>query len=303
MNIYKLKNEKTKEETLLFDQMLKQIFDNHYFSNHYQFAISLEDNLQILTKLDNNITYMNSSIALISLLKIIAPKEDLTVCLGSGVSLFPWVINSINYLGLNKISLKSDVENSINIILDIENLLPVSIDELDLERTIIIPTGLVIKENFSKFPHVFDLSSETVFGIDTGAFIALNKIDFADKLRWMKSSYARTGENIDISVKGNGRFSEVQAAEALSSINSQAIYSESLKFFNQNIEELIKEKANIIFYSSNITTGFIEINGYGNRELSLESISSDIRFERFGDKYFIKLPFSISLANELVSSF
>ena len=58
------------------------------------------------------------------------------------------------------------------------------------------------------------MSIETEFALDSGAFVSLNEADTAHKLRWMRSSYGRTG-HVEVPINSNGRFSEIQAARAL----------------------------------------------------------------------------------------
>ena len=296
MNNYTLNRTKTEEEFTIFDKKLNKIFEAHYFSNHYQFAIALEEKLESITTMANNITYMNSSIALVSLLKIIAPLEDKSVNIGYGVSLFDWVISGVNYLNLNKQSIENMDSEGINIILDIEDFLQISVDQLNPLNTIVIPTSLKVRKGFEKFPHVFDMSSETVYGMDTGAFVALNYSNYADKLRWMRSSYGRTGENIDIPVKGNGRFSELQAAQALAAIESDAIISNELLQFNVDMNFCVNKINECKFYSSDYISGILEIQTR-TKEDEKQAILNNFRTEIQGNKCLIYVPIQEGLNN------
>lgn len=247
----------------IFKDYLKKVFDNHYFSNHWEFAIALEEKLSDITKYSNNVTYMNSSVALISMLHIFELKKTDTVMLSDGVSLFPWVMSCLDYIGVSYQYTDNCTEYG-------ENDVLIEVDFIDLMshkqinnfsgNHIIIPMGFTNQVNKnSDSVYLYDMGLETCFSMTSGAFISSNNEIYADKLRWMRSSYGRTG-NVKVDINGNGRFSEVQAAEALSAINDKKHEENIFVNVNSEVKNVIGNNDYVHYSESVYTSGIIFIN-------------------------------------------
>ncbi|MCP3671265.1 MAG: hypothetical protein GY814_12700 [Gammaproteobacteria bacterium] len=241
---------------------IEKIFENHYFSNHWEFAESLEHKLNGITGRKHNITYMNSSVALISMLYILGLRKHEHVFVSRGVSLFPWVQSCIGYIGLNCSLIDDSTEcksSDILISLDVD-----LVDEMksaeQVSGKIIIPLELRNKnQKYADCAHIYDMGLETCFGLSTGAFVAVNNDDHADKLRWMRSSYARTGD-VSIYINGNGRFSEIQAAEALVAIKNNEFKGNVFSEINQEMMASVATSTHQMDYTgSEYTAGILRI--------------------------------------------
>jgi len=259
-NIYNIKY-KTDAQVHEFRRYLKKIFKNHYFSNHWEFAMALEAELANITENKHNITYMNSSVALISLLHILAMDGEGDIIVSKGVSLYPWVKSSLEYFGKDinqggeQESKEDDIFISIEMAFAETRMKPARPD-----RTIVIPATLKCHEKmYNECIFVYDMSEETCFGASTGAFVSTNDEDIADKLRWMRSSYGRTG-SVSVPINGNGRFSEMQAAEALSVIRCDGVKDTIIEKINSGmLSKLNIENIPHDFIGSEYTGGIIKL--------------------------------------------
>lgn len=221
---------------------ISTVFDNHYFSNHWELAKRLESELIGITKIKNCVTYMNSSIALISSLHILGVKAGGSINVGRGVILFDWVMSCIKYLDLNICREFNNESNIVSIVLDID----APCNKCD-SQYISIPTRVCVENNINNnCISIYNMDRETCFNMDTGAFIAVNDDAFAHKLRHMRSSYGRTGD-VAVEINGNGRFSEIQAAEALTSLGTNFQNVLSHNFIKAvSFASKFKYKSNII---------------------------------------------------------
>lgn len=300
-----------------FKEHIRKIFKNHYFSNHWEFAISLESELNAITGKKHNITYMNSSVALISMLYILDLRKGDSVALARGVSLFPWVQNCLDYMGVNSCPVDASVKYSCDdvlISLDIEQVGDINLISCFSDRNIIIPTRLTNQALvYNECVSIYDMGVETCFGMSTGAFVSVTNDDHADKLRWMRSSYARTG-NVSVFINGNGRFSEIQAAEALVNIKNNKLKENIFCDINAEVSKAIEGSATQIQYiSSEYTSGIIKIINPNHKilnEINSLSIENGILFDAPQNKsrdnsILVRLPMNArvrkSLLNVLVS--
>ena len=287
-----------------YKKYISRVFNNHYFSNHWDLAKKLEADLINITKKRNCVTYMNSSIALISSLHILGVKEGDTIYLGRGVNLFNWVISCIKYLNLNVCKEYNNDTNITSIVLDIDLL-----SHETNRHYILIPSSLYTKDNINNNTMIiYNMDRETCFNMYSGAFVATNNDVLAHKLRHMRSSYGRTGD-VTTKINGNGRFSEFQAAEALTSldIDFQIILSQ---IFNETIQFISKfrHKSTLIgdYYTSPIL--FIEFSDNNLIEkviLKLKSMNNEnqiINYETLDSRILIRVPLTHSVSKNLFIS-
>ena len=101
------------------------------------------------------------------------------------------------------------------------------------------------------------MNEETSFGLTGGGVASTDNTVLSDKLRWMRSSYGRTGK-VNIPINGNGRFSEMQAAWCLSVIDSGLLENPTLKKSNTDIEIKLAF-TNIDLIKSNFTSSFLKL--------------------------------------------
>ena len=284
-----------------YQKYVSTVFDNHYFSNHWELAKILESELINITKIKNCVTYMNSSIALISSLHILGVKTGDSINIGRGVILFNWIIGCIKYLDLN-ICREFD-SNIVSIVLDID----VPCSKYD-SQYISIPTRVYYENNINNnCIGIYNMDRETCFNMDTGAFIAVNDDTFAHKFRHMRSSYGRTGE-VAIKINGNGRFSEMQAAEALTSLETDCQNNLSHNFTKAiSFASKFKYKANVI--GENYTSPILIIKCPDHNSLVKIQIKLDlfnfehesISFEIDKNDILIRVPLKPSLNDNLFS--
>ena len=154
---------------------------------------------------------------------------------------------------------------------------------------------------------IYNMDRETCFNMDTGAFIAVNDDTFAHKFRHMRSSYGRTGE-VAIKINGNGRFSEMQAAEALTSLETDCQNNLSHNFTKAvSFASKFKYKANVI--GENYTSPILIIKCPDHNSLVKIQIKLDlfnfehesISFEIDKNDILIRVPLKPSLNDNLFS--
>lgn len=259
MNIYSIKESNHNFYNEKFKEYCELIFKNHYFSNHWKFAIKLEESLSNITEFQNNITYGNVNILFISILHILKIRKNEKVYISQGLLLFPWVTNALNYLGIKAKVMKHGLKRKkdiLNIFLDIDYMSDSCC--CSSENAIVISTNLPKKSNILKaLIYITNMNEETSFGLTGGGVASTDNTVLSDKLRWMRSSYGRTGK-VNIPINGNGRFSEMQAAWCLSVIDSGLLENPTLKKSNTDIEIKLAF-TNIDLIKSNFTSSFLKL--------------------------------------------
>ena len=261
-NIYSC-DERSSEQKKKFKGYVERVFQNHYFSNHWELAISLESELSKVTEKKHNVTYMNGSVALISMLHILGLSSGGSVKISRDVALYPWVQDCLDYMEVNAHPIDGVDEcenNDVLIALDIGLGSTAMMENNFSARIVIIPTQLSGHDSVrNDCIFIYDMGQETCFGMSTGAFISVNDDEYADKLRWMRSSYGRTGE-VSVRINGNGRFSEIQAAEALSAIQCGRVKENVFSAISDEVLKVISGRVtNIQCNSSYYTSGIIGI--------------------------------------------
>ena len=243
-----------------FLDYVKGVYDRHYFSNHHVLAAELEKCLSQKTGMEHNITYMNSSISVITLLHIYGINKSSRILLSPGVITYDWVINSIMYLDIPYVEYddqETDEICSVAFLLE-SDIVEFNIDASRFERVIVLPTSFNCRLFNTKQAIIFDMSIETEFALDSGAFVSLNEADTAHKLRWMRSSYGRTG-HVEVPINSNGRFSEIQAARALVFLTEENCNIDNRFVNNKVFSSISNIKFKYKLHSGVLSPGFLYI--------------------------------------------
>lgn len=242
MNIFNIpsKGQKNMPKVSELKKSFKKIFKNKYYTNHGPFAQELEERLQEFLSVKNAMAMTNESIALI----IAAKALDLKGKVLCSEFISASALNSLKWAGLEPLVCKA---NRTTLCLDSSSF------EKHLDSDVSAILGSHVQpnlsdnnwlEDFAKSNNlklyfdssssfgsfyknkrlgsfgdleVFSFHENEIINSAEGGVITTNDDELAKRVRNIRSSYG-SGPVVKVSITGNGRMSEAQAALALISL-------------------------------------------------------------------------------------
>tara|TARA_B100000927_G_scaffold280438_1_gene264978 strand:- start:226 stop:813 length:588 start_codon:yes stop_codon:yes gene_type:complete len=180
------------------------IFERHYFTNHFTEAIQLEEFIVKNSPFLECVTFSNSCHLVTSFFdEILINNKNLDLDL-SKINIFA-IENDLN-IAIKKFLLNFRNNNTIKIMNKVKfyNLIG-----SNLKFPILKHSSIIIK-NYDKVLAII-LDFNKISDLSSGAVFLTNDKYLSNIIRCARSSYGRK-ENIDINISSNGRFSEFQAS-------------------------------------------------------------------------------------------
>ena len=208
---------------------MKKIFDNHYFSNHWEFAKKLEKEIIKLTGYKHCITYGSYYILLQSVMLLLQKDNQLLLSNNQ-----PIIKKMLKFAKMQtKVTSQKNKKKIVCFIFENK--------ELEIRKgikKIYVNSITPLEKSKKKIDRILDLGLMSKFGLIDGAIYCTNDKLLADNLRSMRSSYGLSNKKAKPIILGNGRFSEFQAYKALENFYSKNNKNRFLlkKFFkNQKV--------------------------------------------------------------------
>lgn len=246
-----------------FEALVNDVFDRKYYTNHGKLTFEFEDKFSKLTGMRNSIAVTNGTVAI----SIAAKALNLPLKSKVIVPSFTFIgtVQALTWAGLEPVFADIDLETHTITYETVVPLLknknvsailgvhlwgnPCDVERLDeIEQQYGIPVfydaahavGSVYKnKSLASFGHcaTFSLHATKVLQAAEGGVICTDDDELAERIRNMRSAYDRSGQ-VSVPMVINGRFSELQAAMALLSIEKFSEYAGN----NKHRYLLYKEK-------------------------------------------------------------
>lgn len=232
-----------------FEALVNDVFDRKYYTNHGKLTFEFEDKFSKLTGMRNSIAVTNGTVAI----SIAAKALNLPLKSKVIVPSFTFIgtVQALTWAGLEPVFADIDLETHTITYETVVPLLknknvsailgvhlwgnPCDVERLDeIEQQYGIPVfydaahavGSVYKnKSLASFGHcaTFSLHATKVLQAAEGGVICTDDDELAERIRNMRSAYDRSGQ-VSVPMVINGRFSELQAAMALLSIEKFSEY-------------------------------------------------------------------------------
>ncbi len=244
-----------------FKFLVNDIFNRKYYTNHGKLTQDFEDKISKKFNVKNSIAITNGTVALSIACKALELPVRCKVIVPSFT--FIGTVQALTWAGLEPVF--CDISSTTHTIME-KNVLPLlqkdksikailgvhlwgnpcEIDKLDqIEKEYNVKVfydaahAIGCKyngEHIGKFGHcaMFSLHATKILSASEGGLLCTDDDELAEKIRNIRSSYGRK-KNVPVSIAINGRFSELQAAMALL----------SLEGFDENV---LKNKARYFAY-------------------------------------------------------
>lgn len=246
-----------------FEELMNDVFDRKYYANHGKLTLEFEEKFSELSKMKNNIAVTNGTVAISMAAKALNLPLHSKVIVPSFT--FIGTVQALTWAGLEPVFADIDLEThtityeTVEPLLKNENISavlgvhlwgnPCDVERLDeIEQQYGIPVfydaahavGSAYKnKSLASFGHcaTFSLHATKVLQAAEGGVICTDDDELAERIRNIRSSYGRRRQ-VAVPMVINGRFSELQAAMALLSIEKFPEYASN----NKHRYLLYKEK-------------------------------------------------------------
>lgn len=301
-----------------FEALANDVFDRKYYANHGKLTLEFEDKFSELSGMKNSIVVTNGTVAI----SIAAKALNLPLKSKVIVPSFTFIstVQALTWAGLEPVFADIDLEThtityeTVEPLLKNENISavlgvhlwgnPCDVERLDeIEQQYGIPVfydaahavGSVYKnKSLASFGHcaTFSLHATKVLQAAEGGVICTDDDELAERIRNIRSSYGRRRQ-VAVPMVINGRFSELQAAMALLSIEKFPEYVSNNKHRYLLYKEKLKDVpgVSVIQYDDSMQGNYqyvvfrLNEEKFGiSRDLLVEILSNENIIAR---KYFI----------------
>ena len=301
-----------------FEALANDVFDRKYYANHGKLTLEFEDKFSELSGMKNSIVVTNGTVAI----SIAAKALNLPLKSKVIVPSFTFIstVQALTWAGLEPVFADIDLEThtityeTVEPLLKNENISavlgvhlwgnPCDVERLDeIEQQYGIPVfydaahavGSVYKnKSLASFGHcaTFSLHATKVLQAAEGGVICTDDDELAERIRNIRSSYGRRRQ-VAVPMVINGRFSELQAAMALLSIEKFSEYASNNKHRYLLYKEKLKDVpgVSVIQYDDSMQGNYqyvvfrLNEEKFGiSRDLLVEILSNENIIAR---KYFI----------------
>lgn len=246
-----------------FEELVNDVFDRKYYANHGKLTLEFEEKFSELSGMKNSIAVTNGTVAISMAAKALNLPLHSKVIVPSFT--FIGTVQALTWAGLEPVFADIDLEThtityeTVEPLLKNENISavlgvhlwgnPCDVERLDeIEQQYGIPVfydaahavGSAYKnKSLASFGHcaTFSLHATKVLQAAEGGVICTDDDELAERIRNIRSSYGRRRQ-VAVPMVINGRFSELQAAMALLSIEKFPEYASN----NKHRYLLYKEK-------------------------------------------------------------
>lgn len=301
-----------------FEALANDVFDRKYYANHGKLTLEFEDKFSELSGMKNSIVVTNGTVAI----SIAAKALNLPLKSKVIVPSFTFIstVQALTWAGLEPVFADIDLEThtityeTVAPLLKNKNISailgvhlwgnPCDVERLDeIEQQYGIPVfydaahavGSVYKnKSLASFGHcaTFSLHATKVLQAAEGGVICTDDDELAERIRNIRSSYGRRRQ-VAVPMVINGRFSELQAAMALLSIEKFSEYASNNKHRYLLYKEKLKDVpgVSVIQYDDSMQGNYqyvvfrLNEEKFGiSRDLLVEILSNENIIAR---KYFI----------------